>query len=246
MTELDLQIERLRRHYEVSVKTYDSVSLLDLSHILRVFTELDERLMQDKKFGSALAFKSESPNRKLYKRFKRDEYIYSYLPGGTITHAHAGLISSGPDSLTDKMTVCVKIKSNSDASMEFASFHYLDTNASPDEMKLFEHPNNSRCNYKNWLGSEVLRYRLHLIDETVENKMARKTVIQRVANSMGASHPLNTSPEEQFNKNDKHLVYLSCFRVGGLPLPYFILLDTAQKILEKQITADHGARHEWH
>lgn len=38
---IELQLERLRRHYEMSMQTYDQISLLELSHTLRVWADMN-------------------------------------------------------------------------------------------------------------------------------------------------------------------------------------------------------------
>jgi len=64
-----LHLERLRRHYELAVRTYDHISLLDLSHSLRMWVELKTPLTTiAPKFASAISFKTATPLKKYLKQ----------------------------------------------------------------------------------------------------------------------------------------------------------------------------------
>ena len=82
MNTVFLHLERLRRHYEVAVRTYDQVSLLDLSHALRVWTELKKPLQSlAPKFSNAIAFKTGVPAKKVLKAARGHNYVsVSYTP----------------------------------------------------------------------------------------------------------------------------------------------------------------------
>ena len=63
-----LHLERLRRHYEAAVKTYDEVSLLDLSHTLRLWTELKKPLENlAPEFSNSRLFRTGIPAKKGFK-----------------------------------------------------------------------------------------------------------------------------------------------------------------------------------
>ena len=61
-----INVERLQRHYAVAVQTYDQVSLLDLSHTLRLWVELKTILpTENPSFATSILFKTASPGSKL-------------------------------------------------------------------------------------------------------------------------------------------------------------------------------------
>lgn len=83
MNTVHLHLERLRRHYEVAVHTYDHVSLLDLSHALRNWVELKQALKTiAPKFSTALAFKTAIPAKKIFKVVRGHQFVIAYMPGG--------------------------------------------------------------------------------------------------------------------------------------------------------------------
>ena len=47
MKNYKLQLNRLKRHYETSINTYDVISFLDLAHSLRIWTELKNNVEED-------------------------------------------------------------------------------------------------------------------------------------------------------------------------------------------------------
>ena len=72
-----LHLERLRRHYEAAVRSYDDVALLDLSHVLRIWTELKIPLAQHvPAFRTTIAFKTGMPSRKVLRAAKGHRYVF--------------------------------------------------------------------------------------------------------------------------------------------------------------------------
>lgn len=71
-----LHLERLRRHYEAAVRAYDHVSLLDLSHSLRRWTELKTPLIQlAPRFSTTLAFKTAIPAKKVLRAARGRTFV---------------------------------------------------------------------------------------------------------------------------------------------------------------------------
>jgi hypothetical protein len=69
--------------------------------------------------------------------------------------------------------------------------------------------------------------------------ISREMVIKRVANTLEGSHASTSQAEEYGNSFDEPIHYLLRYAVGGLPLPYFILLKISQDLLyvaDKYIT----------
>lgn len=84
--------ERLRRHYDAVFNTYDHLSLLDLSHALRMWADLKASI--GKKAPTALStlkFRSATPQRQMLTGLRDIPYVVAYLPGeGVFTRANRG------------------------------------------------------------------------------------------------------------------------------------------------------------
>ncbi|MFN9387433.1 MAG: hypothetical protein ACK6BU_10800, partial [Cyanobacteriota bacterium] len=61
--------------------------------------------------------------------------------------------------------------------------------------------------------------------------ISREMIIKRVANTLDGSHASAAGGGEVDNAFDAPVHHLLKYKVGGLPLPYFILLKVAQDIL---------------
>jgi hypothetical protein len=232
---INLQLERLRRHYEASVRTYDEVSLLDLSNALRIWTEVKTTLPKKYPgFDTTIAFKSATPTKPLIQQARGHRYVFVFMADGVITYAANGHLGSTPYQEEDFSMAC-KIKENTNGSLELSNFCWV--SALLDGEKLtskWANANISRGNYAQWMGAEVAR--LGYIDESgnlTSTMLSRENVIKRVANILQGSH---ASPEQTElglkNRLDSPVLELMKFKMGGLPVPYFILLKTAQDILE--------------
>ena len=79
------------------VKTYDEISLLDLAHTLRIWTELKKPL-QDvaPEFSNSISFKTGSPTPRVLKAARGSDNVFCYMPGGVVTFANKGHLAQGP------------------------------------------------------------------------------------------------------------------------------------------------------
>lgn len=231
-----LQLERLRRHYEVSVRSYDQVSLLDLSHSLRVWVELKGPLTKlAPKFSTTLAFKTAMPAKKVLKAVRGKRFVFSYMSGSVITYASKGNVSSLPDfGPNTPVHSTMKMMMNSNGSLELSQIGIVGMLVEQPLLKYFGVENQTRCNYAQWLGSEVVR--VCYPAETGILKVVsvnREMIVKRVANTLDGSHPSAASGNNEGNNAfDETVHHLLQYQVAGLPLPYFILLKIAQDILD--------------
>jgi hypothetical protein len=66
--------------------------------------------------------------------------------------------------------------------------------------------------------------------------VARSIFIERCANVLGGTHPINSDErsdkEEEFKSTDKYIVDLMSSQIGDIPVPYAHLLSYGQTILE--------------
>jgi hypothetical protein len=235
MHTIQLHLERLRRHYEVAVRTYDAVSLLDLSHSLRVWAELKMALPKiAPAFGRTLAFKTATPTKKTMLVSRGKKFVFAYMPGGVITFASNGELASvpwgGPGSTCSLSST---IKKNFDGSMELKNYCVVSTVLEQTMINKLQIDVQTRCNFPQWMGAEAVR--LSYPSESGALKtiaISREMIIKRVANTMDGSHPsaacLSADGDNRFDEAVHHLLQ---FQMGGLPLPHFILLKIAQDIL---------------
>ena len=91
----------------------------------------------------------------------------------------------------------------------------------------------TRCNYMQWMGAEAVRLSYPADDGTLKKlAITREMIVRRVANTLDGSHPSAAGTnEDKENSFDPAVHHLLQYQMGGLPLPYFILLKIAQDIL---------------
>lgn len=224
-----MQLERLRRHHAVAVNSHDDISLLDLSHTLRIWTELKQPLVDlSPNFSKTMSFKTAAPPKRYLRAVQNDTSVIAYFPGGVRTRAHKGHIVSAPPGFVEGKVFAIggEVKNNSDGSLEFKSYHVIISDESRDvgdtSGKI------KRLNYAQWMGAEAVR-----IKTAGQNSLSisREMVIKRIANTLDGSHS-SASKDEPQNQFDAPIHQLLNFEVAGLRLPYLILLKIAQDILE--------------
>lgn len=234
MREIALHIERLRRHHDASIRTYDAVSLLDLSHTLRVWADMKDALhKQVPAFSSTLSFKTSMAPKKVRKAAKQFKHVLAFMPGGTTTYAGQGqLFGSTDEADADKDFVSSAwIKINSDGSVEVKNYCFIAAHVDDEIRRACAAEEVTRCNYMQWLGAEAVR--LGYEDESGSLQgvsLSREMMIRRMANSFDGSHPSVGEPPST-NRFDAPIRKLFKYEAAGLPLPYFILVKIAQDIL---------------
>ncbi|WP_157955164.1 hypothetical protein [Halomonas denitrificans] len=236
MKTIPIQLERLRRHYDVAVRNYDQIALLDLSHTLRIWVELKAALVSiSPKFSNALSFKTAIPAKKVLKAARGHRFVFSYMPGGVITYASQGHLSSGPEmeSNSGDFTTGIAVRMSGDSKIELGKYCVISTSFEQPLIKALEAEAVSRCTYVQWLASEAVR--VAFIDQSGELKsvaISREMIVKRVANTLDGSHPSAAGGVDTDNQFDAPVHHLLQYKMGGLSLPYFILMKIAQDILD--------------
>ena len=126
------------------------------------------------------------------------------------------------------------MEQHEDGSRTMDRFFWVNFVLEPEQMKALESQSVTRCNYSQWLGAEVVRiaYQDPAGALTVTS-LTREEVVRRVANSLDGSHPSAAATERDGTSiNDAAIRKLLSYHMGGIPLPYFVLLKIAQDILE--------------
>ena len=230
-----LHLERLRRHYEAAVRTYDHVSLLDLSHSLRVWTELKQPLTTiSPKFASSISFKTAIPAKRIFRAARGAEYLFSYMPGGVRTYASNGHLASGPGMgpSDGDFTIGIAVKV-SPPLIELGKYCVVKRSFDQPLIKALDAEQVTRCTFTQWLGAEAVRVSFPNEAGTLEVvAISREMIIKRVANTLDGSHPSAAGAVDSSNVFDPPIHRLLQYQMGGLPLPYLILLKVAQDIVE--------------
>lgn len=231
-----LQLERLRRHYDTAVNTYDEISLLELSHTLRIWTEIKNSLkIASPKFYNKKVFKTATPARKIQRAARGYEHILAYMPGGVVTYASNGNFLSGPQGNGENLLLSAVIRVDGGNKMEMRNFHMI---FGPFDLSLeyaLKEENIARRTFSQWLESEVVR--LAYKDEVgalCAFSISREVIIKRVANTLDGSHYSGSENMSSSNRYNAPVNYLLKYQAGGLPIPYFILLKIAQDILQEK------------
>ena len=226
-----LQLERVRRHYDPSMRTYDEISFLDLTHALRTWLDLKgslesaaPRLFETKLFSYGV------PTKKAMRTVRGHEYVIAHMPGGVLTFACHGDLASWRGGFSKNCAVAARIKRNENGSWEFASYGFCDQ--TPEGRTHLEEVTISRGNFKQWLDSEAVRVAVRDDEKVLAPPIGigRETLIRRVANILGASHPVSEHAEAN-SPFDPAVKYLLRHNVAGVPLPYLLMLKAAQDLL---------------
>ena len=241
MEKVIVHLNRLRRHYDTALNYYDEAALLDLSNILRIWTEMKNPLKEiSPKFSAQKIFKTSMPGRKIIKLSHNLEYVFAYMPTPVVTCANNGKSLSVPVDKSKEFSASI-IMNQKDDRLEIRNFSAIGKSfrgsitAERNQEIIKSHT------FINWLGAEAVRCAyLDDNDEYKEYAISREMLIKRVANTLHGSHYSTMEDNSTLNKFDAPIHHLLKFKVGGLPLPYFILMKTAQDIIynSNKITKD--------
>lgn len=208
---LHLQFQRLERHYQKSLKDKDEISFLDLAHTLRIWTEVKhevDQLVINKSFNLKLA-----NNNKLSRKGRK------MLRGSKFTYIPVGSGVESPGIQVKGMMVINRALTHEEIKQLYKE--------GPPTTK----PTN--LTFSEWLGSGILDVSNN-DDGSSQISLSREIVIKRIANLLGASHPLgNDYSDENENAFDKYVLDLHKYNLAdGYPATYYQLLEIAKDIIE--------------
>lgn len=206
-----IQYQRLERYYRESLTQKDPISFLDLAHSLRIWVEMKNDIDAiAKRKTVSLRLTNTVTSRAIKKILKGSKYIY--LPLGS------GVESPG---------------------IEVRGFRFTKRKRalSPDEIKTI-------CNqglpiarpvtlsFAEWLSSGVFEVPSEDTGHPVI-RISREILIKRIANILGASHPLGSEQSNELeNKFDPYIHDLHRTALAdGYPATYYQLLEIAKDIL---------------
>ena len=229
-----LQYERLQRHYNSALYTYDSISMLDLVHTLRIWTELKSEIKQENFVDiNKPIFVSSTPIKTIKKITKGRDYVWVGFGKTSVnTYAANGEILYCPF-YKDKIagTIGAKIKRLENNGLAILTVHFcksqIDEPYIKNEALLIQNINSSK--FDHWLGTEAVR--IYYQEKNLLITISREMLIKRLANTLDASHPQKDKIDDN-NRFDQYINELLTYTCGGLPLPYFIALKIAQDIID--------------
>ncbi|KAB0300088.1 hypothetical protein F2Z80_23530 [Vibrio fortis] len=184
MDNLEMQYERLLRHYESVKSTNDKISILDLCHSLRVWVDLFNSNAVDPSFMDSKPFKVAIPGKSILRNNSNLNYIISFMWGGVITMAHENNVFSIDNYSIDDFSMGgeVRYPRTNHSELEVKSFFFYQPNKGSVK-NLIAKPIVKRVNLKQWLDGEIVR-----LNNTEKVIISRKDFINRIANAYGASH----------------------------------------------------------
>lgn len=204
-----IQFKRLERHYHESLKQKDVISFLDLSHCLRIWVDMKTHIdtLAEAK-GIQLKLTNTTTQKSIKKILRGSKY--TYLPLGS------GVESPG---------------------VEVKGVRIINKTLSPEEIKkLYEAgppiAQSTKLRFSEWIASGI--YEVPSKDEAhPQIRITREILIKRVANILGASHPIGTEEgDERENKFDPYILELHNISLAdGYPATYYQLLEIADDIL---------------
>lgn len=237
MGQLEDQEERLRRHYEHAIRTYDRVSLQDLSNSLRMWLQMVPGLMKSSSIYASRQFYSGSPhNRMKVLARKCEKYLIATLAPHTTTYAHGGKLVQGLRT-TENMTlgtIFSPLRIRKNKPLDILASYYLSKEIDDSDNDYMKHPTIKMLNMTDWMGAEVVRYKFtNEKGEVIKASMSRAICINRVANTMDGCHPSSyVGYDKGSNIWNEHLDFVNLYQSAGTHLPYLILMNTAQQILD--------------
>jgi hypothetical protein len=209
LSHLHLQYDRLVRHRGQALEAKDEISFLDLAHSLRVWVDMKvvvTTMARDR--GVGLRFRHYVQPKSNKKELKGA--VHWFMP-----------LASGVDSPEVKIRGLRSIRRALTPEDLVLRSKMGPPNAIPSRMTFIE-----------WLAAGVL------VVPSDDPKhphipLSRETIVNRVANLLGASHPEGGNDQElQEKKFDRHILELHKINVAeGFPATYYQLLEIAEDIL---------------
>lgn len=206
---IKLQFRRLKRHYGNCVEKIDEISMLDLTHCLRIWVEMAKTvdgLAAEEKFE--VKFPNPVQNKNIKRALKNT--TFTSIPLASTPRTNSGIQVKG--------------------------LHFIDKVLTDEEVKkLYEagppQIRSANLSLEQWLGSEILEIK-NSNGERVG--IARSILIRRVANILGASHPEGKEDEDEYEHHfDPFIKELHSIQVAnGYKLTYYQLIEIAEVIIE--------------
>jgi len=210
---IKLQYIRLKRHSDGASKRKDPISFLDLSHVLRIWTDMKkivDSITENNKEN--IRFENSVNLRSLKKILKGSDYY-------SINFTNK---MEGDNFVFGKLLWINRVLNKNEI----------------DKMSKLKPPNfpltiQTKLNFNEWLGSTIIKVPSNE-QHNSSIDISRETLIRRVANILGSSHPIGTDFQEE-NEGDFDIYIRNLHRMkisNGIPITYYLLLEIANEILK--------------
>ena len=219
LTHLHLQFDRLRRHHEAALQTKDEISFLDLAHALRIWVDMKTdvtRLASD--LGVQLSLRHHQPPRFIKRSLKGATHTYIPLASGVPS---SGVQVAGIR-ITNRALTPEEIKQRASAGPPIARV--------------------TEMTFAEWMAAGVIE--VPSGDTTHPHlTLSRETLIKRIANKLGASHPAGMEDDDpRENRFDTYIIDLHSIQLVDYPATYYQLLEIAGELLARvQVLRDSAA-----
>lgn len=248
-------LERLKFAYHACMQGYNRARLKDLAQILRYWADLkSEADVYIAMNRPTTMFWSYSLTKMFFRQTKSCEHVIVNFPGSVVAKVLPDMNPTQPGIMPGQLTHMLEIPLENhptgtpityslyqaQQAPYFFSIKYLmilfDARISLDgpthdpkmDARCFAY---TKAKFGPWLGHLAIQVNKKREDgELVRFALSRETIIRRVANAFGASHP--EGGYEMDNENDPVIRYLMEFKAIDLPLPYTVLLKIAHDILQ--------------
>ncbi|QMU28115.1 hypothetical protein [Adhaeribacter radiodurans] len=236
--------KRLKKHFDYSKQIYDEnelidlkVSLIDLAHTLRNWVDMKmdvQKFLEE--YAPGTRFNSQDYTGSLKKLIRPYNYVIAPIPLGlTINHktVDGKLDFMLPTDNFDYATG-VQCKINKESSeLSVRNFWFVYKHFDNSQMNImFKGFILKKLNFLEWLGAEAVKIaKLNNSGVMERNSISRETLIKRVSNILGGSHPEGLEVKHTLdNEHVRYILEHSSFI--NRPLPYFILMKFASDLLD--------------
>lgn len=230
---IDINLQRLKRQYDISVKQYDEASLMDLSHLLRMWVDMQDNVQRYLDQASLdFRFKKYTLRPELLKQCHGSKCIIAYFAdGGVITYTKGSTWSVSTSSLSDGPSkINLSWRPLVGGGLQARHLVIIAGSRVDQDFDIYESFIEQETTFKDWLKSESVRiWFTNKVGRADEKIITREMLIKRVANALGGSHPAGVFDVP--NKYDEAVEFLLNYKVGEIPLPYYVLVKTAHDIL---------------
>lgn len=235
MEDIIINYFRLRRHHDFCTENYDEVALLDLAHTLRLWMEMKTEVFEYiKNSDSRQEFTSHSFTKDFRKLLEdQNEYFVAAMPGGVRSYvANKEMLSSNSQIAHQKLFLGVESKAEKKG-IVFTKFLVLNGAKLTEEERVIASKGflTRTSNFIDWLNSEAVRVKFCNKDgKRIVQTMSKEVLVRRVANYLGPSHPRDKDAfSHEYNQT---IDFLQESFIGGVPVPYFLVLKIAKDILD--------------
>jgi hypothetical protein len=231
-SEFQIHLKRLKQHHDTCIEKYDEISLLDLSHALRMWADLKVPLSALPSVAAARVFKWSTPTKQVRKLVTGKKFIFAIFPGGlTLNPSLASEVSGPPRTVADHFYLIRTAAKGGQNSVSLFQYCFIagKTAIDADTSLIKDHV----CNFKEWLEKEAVLVSFRNSQGLIEERsISRNDLIRRTANILNGSHPAIANNGYWANVLDPAILYLAKVPVGKIPLLYLALLKISQDILE--------------